>query len=224
MKYSSNTVVVIVVDVMMFIADCAPVDCMNDTSELHHTAPLCRSHPLSNLTGCSMAALDPQQTEAEYKQLYLKLQFTTGLICYPIMCFFGFTGNILSLIVLSHRKMRSSTNTYLQALAVSDTIKVTNDFFYFLTILFLNINPPFGNKMYGYLYPYAHYFFNMSVCCTAWITVSVAAERYILVCYATRAKSICNLDRARVISLIVFVTMSVITIPLGLRYRYSSCS
>ena len=75
--------------------------------------------------------------------------------------------------------------------------------------------------MYGYLYPYAHYFFNMSVCCTAWITVSVAAERYILVCYATRAKSICNLDRARVISLIVFVTMSVITIPLGLRYRYS---
>ena len=115
--------------------------------------------------------------------------------------------------------MRSSTNTYLQTLAVSDCIKLLNDLAYFFTILFLNIYPEIGNKMFGYLYPYAHYFFNMSVCITAWITVSVAAERYILVCHAASAKQICNIHRARVISVFVFVSMTILTLPLAFRYR-----
>ena len=115
--------------------------------------------------------------DARYQELLNRLQFITGLICYPIFCVLGLTGNMISLIVLSHRKMKSSTNTYLQALAISDSIKLLNDSFYFLTILFMHIDPPTGQQMYGYLYPYAHYFFNMSVCITAWLTVGVAAER-----------------------------------------------
>ncbi|ELU15323.1 hypothetical protein CAPTEDRAFT_36137, partial [Capitella teleta] len=141
------------------------------------------------------------------------------LICYPTVCFFGLTGNILSVLVLSQRKLRSSTNTFLVALAVSDAIKLINDCFYFLVILLLNVDPATGEKAYGYLYPYAHYFFNMSVCITAWLTVSVAAERYILVCHATRARQLCSIHRARMTSILVFVSMSLLTVPLGLRYK-----
>lgn len=55
------------------------------------------------------------------------------------------------------------------------------DSLYFLVILLLQVHPPWGEGAYAYLYPSAHYFFNMSVCVTAWLTVSVAVERYIMV-------------------------------------------
>ena len=155
----------------------------------------------------------------EYREFYLRAQFITGLFCYPTVCLFGLTGNVLSIVVLSQRKMKSSTNTFLVALAISDGIKLINDSSYFLVILLLNVDPATGEKAYGYLYPYAHYFFNMSVCITAWLTVSVAAERYILVCHATKARQLCSIHRARLTSILVFVSMSLLTVPLALRYR-----
>ena len=93
----------------------------------------------------------------------------------------GLVGNLISIIVLSQKEMRTSTNYYLIALAFADSIKLINDTFYFIVILSLNIDPPTGVALYGMIYPYAHYLFSMSVCVTAWLTVSVAAERYIMV-------------------------------------------
>ena len=156
---------------------------------------------------------------AEYQEFYLRARFITGLICYPIFCFIGLAGNILSIIVMSQRKMATSTNVYLTALAVSDSIKLINDSFYFLVILLLETDPPSGKKAYGYLYPYAHYLFNMSVCVTAWLTVSVAAERYVMVCHAARARDMCNMMRAKLTSIAVFLSMSILTIPFALRYQ-----
>ena len=50
-----------------------------------------------------------------YKEFYENAQFLTGIVFYPIFCFVGLIGNSLVLIVLSHKKMASSTNTYLRA-------------------------------------------------------------------------------------------------------------
>lgn len=154
-----------------------------------------------------------------YKEFYLKARFITGLICYPIFCFVGLAGNILSIIVMSQHKMATSTNVYLTALAVSDSIKLINDSFYFLVILLMETDPISGQMAYGYMYPYAHYLFNMSVCVTAWLTVSVAAERYIMVCHAARARDMCYMGRARLTSTGVFVAMCLLNIPFVLRYR-----
>ena len=154
-----------------------------------------------------------------YKQLYQRAQFATGLICIPILCVIGLTGNMLSIIVLGQKKMQTSTNTYLISMAFSDSIRLLNDVFYFVVILLLHVQPEVGNRAYAYLYPYAHYFFNMSVCITAWLTVVVAAERYLLVCHPTTSRGVCNVYRARIISCSVFVSMSLLTVPLGLRYR-----
>ena len=159
------------------------------------------------------------QQNDQYKGFYESAAFITGLICYPIICTIGLTGNFVSIIVLCNRKMTNSTYIYLTALAVSDSIKLLNDSFYFLTILLLHTDPVKGNKAMGYLYPYAHYFFNVSVCITAWITVALAAERYIMVCHATRARWLCNLTNARLISTFIFFTMTLLTVPLALRYR-----
>ena len=162
---------------------------------------------------------DPTASADVYQDFYDRAQFVTGLFCYPVVCLFGLTGNVLSIIVLKGQKMRTSTKTYLIAMAISDGIKLINDSFYFVVILMLNIHRRTGELWFGYMYPYAHYFFNMSVCTTAWLTVSVAAERYILVCYATKARDYCSTLRARVTTFTVFWTMSLLTVPLGVRYK-----
>ena len=130
-----------------------------------------------NLTHTHSEAVD----DVRHKDLYLWLQYITGLFCYPVVCCIGLAGNIISIIVFSQSKMRSSTNCYLIALAIGDLIKLLNDSFYFVVILLMNVDPPSGVASYGYLYPYAHYLFSMSVCVTAWLTISVATERYIMV-------------------------------------------
>ena len=200
---------------LMSHVKCAP------QSEMYHLttlAPLNTTWP-ANTTWCNLTRDGEIDDKAAYENFYLSAQFITGLICYPVVCLFGLTGNILSIIVLSQRKMRTSTNAYLVALAIADSIKLVNDFCYFLVIFLLNVDPPSGNKAYVYLYPYAHFIFNMAVCVTAWLTVSVTAERYIMVCHATRARGVCSILRARVLSAAVFGSMSLLAVPSALRYR-----
>ena len=127
------------------------------------------------------ALFDPcaaeNDTGKEYAEFYRRAQFATGLICYPIICLVGLIGNILTLIVLQHRKMLTSTNVLLSALAVADTIKILNDVLYFLVTVLLRTHPDAGKRMLGYMYPTSHYIFNEAVCVTAWLTVCVAIER-----------------------------------------------
>ncbi|KAL3836999.1 hypothetical protein ACJMK2_022392 [Sinanodonta woodiana] len=154
-----------------------------------------------------------------YNEFYLQARIITGLVFYPIVCVFGMIGNVLSIIVMTQKQMKSSTNVYLFALAISDSIKILCDFLYFLVILMLQIDPVIGNRAYGFLYPYAHYIFNSSLCTSAWLTVSVAFERYIYVCHPTRVRSYCTISRARTISSGVFIIMSIMTIPYAMRYK-----
>ena len=176
---------------------------------------------LSNISGLlenMTATLNDSEAEP-YKDFYDKAQFITGLICYPIICFYGLMGNIFIIIVFAQKSMFTSTNVYLMALAVSDMIKLINDSLYFLTVLLSHTHPPSGNKAFGYLYPYAHFIFNMSVCVSSWLTVSVAVERYILVCHPTRAKTLTTIPRAKVISVVCYIIMTSVAIPSALRYK-----
>ncbi len=163
--------------------------------------------------------LDQDTEDGPHKEFYEKARFVTGLICYPIMCIFGMTGNIFILIVLAQKSMRTSTNVFLSALAVSDFLKLVNDSLYFLTILLLETNEAAGNKCYGYLYPYAHFVFNISTCVSSWLTISVAIERYVLVCHPTLSKTWTSIPRSQWISTACFVVMTAVAIPSALRYR-----
>ena len=56
--------------------------------------------------------------------VYHVAQFVTGLILYPIFCFFGLTGNCLTLVILRSRKLGGVMSAFLAALAVSDIVKL----------------------------------------------------------------------------------------------------
>lgn len=160
-----------------------------------------------------------QNVSEQYEDFYLTAQYVTGLVVYPISCIVGITTNFLALAVFQHRDMRTSTNVYLLFLAVSDTIKLFNDLMYFIIVAVSLTNPTLSQMMMSTMYPIAHYIFNMSVCVTSWLTVSVAVERYISVCYASRARELCTIPRARCTCTFVFIFMSVLAVPSALRYE-----
>ncbi|XP_050404834.1 FMRFamide receptor-like [Patella vulgata] len=154
-----------------------------------------------------------------HEDFYRTAQYATGMVIYPILCIIGLTGNVLALMVLSHRNMATSTNVYLSGLAVSDTIKLLNDLLYFIMLVISIDNEKAGTKMLVSVYPFAHFIFNMSVCVTAWLTVSVAVERYISVCYPTQAKQLCTIQRARIVCVFVFIFMNILTLPSAFTYK-----
>ncbi|XP_050404494.1 nociceptin receptor [Patella vulgata] len=174
-----------------------------------------------NFTLCMSEDEEPHH-EA-HQEFYEVSRMITGLILYPCICFPGLLGNILTIIVLSQTNMRTSTNAFLSALAVADGIKLINDILYFLVIVFYKTDTTIGNRAYGYLYPYAHFIFNMSVCVSSWLTVSVAVERYILVCHPTRARNVCSRKRAVYTCIAVYVVMTALALPSALRYRTIWC-
>ena len=155
--------------------------------------------------------------ETKFKDFFVTSQFLTGLVLYPIICILGIIGNILSIIVFTHRKI-TSTSVFLIALALADLLKIINDVLYIIVSVLFRRAPLVANRMLGTMYPFAHYVFNQSVCVCSWITVCIGVERYFLVCHIALAKQICTPTRARNISLAVFLVMSLISLPTAFRY------
>lgn len=179
------------------------LNCVNTGSDVNTTDMMTSQEPVK----------DP------YEGFFEEAQLVTGLVLYPIICFFGIIANALTVIVMTHSKLRTSTNIYLTALALADLVKLFNDALYVLVSILFRVNPALGQKAFGYLYPTAHYVFSMSVCNTAWLTVSVTIERFIFVCFPAKAKEWCTITRAKRTSVAVFISMAVLAIPNALRYR-----
>ena len=166
-------------------------------------------------SGCA----PPPERVDEYKEFYAISQFVTGVILYPTICIPGLIGNILTLIVLFQPNMRNSTNAFLSALAVADSIKLLNDILYFSVLLLFRTNKSAASVAYGYIYPYAHFVFNMSACVSSWMTVSVAVERYMMVCHPQRARTFCTRRRAIITSVVIYVIMTLVAMPSAFRYK-----
>ncbi|XP_005102840.1 uncharacterized protein LOC101854961 [Aplysia californica] len=164
-----------------------------------------------------------EEGDKSHKHFYEMAQIVTGLFIYPTVCFPGVLGNALTIFVLSRRNMHTSTNAFLSALAVADSIKLLNDILYFFVIVFMRTSPTLGNLSYGYLYPYAHFVFNLSACVSSWLTVSVAVERYILVCHPTRARELWSRKCAVLLCTCIYVIMTLLALPSALRYRTIRC-
>ena len=61
-----------------------------------------------------------------------------------------------------------------------------------------------------------------TACVSAWLTVSVAVERYICVCHATRVRTLCTVLRSVLVTSLVYVSMSLVALPSAFRYRANS--
>ena len=136
--------------------------------------------------------------ETQSAHLPIFIYVTDGLLT-NILVVAGLIANALTLAVLSRPSMHSSTNSYLSALAVCDSVVLTcSALLIGLPALPLHLisyyvhGGPFAYIL-AYVYPLAL----VAQTATVWLTVSFSVERYIGVQYPLRAASICTVERAR---------------------------
>lgn len=108
----------------------------------------------------------------------------------------GLIGNILTILVLFQRSMKSSTNYFLFALAFWDSIVLIMST---LLMSVQHIIPIYKTEIYPFVFSYAYPIAVISQTATIYLTVSFTVERYIAVCHPLRAASMCTTTRAKLI-------------------------
>ncbi|XP_069671369.1 probable G-protein coupled receptor 139 isoform X2 [Periplaneta americana] len=154
------------------------------------------------------------ESSAQFRDLS---RFWIQRIFVPIVVGVGLLGNIVTIVVLTRRRMRSSTNVYLTALAVSDLLYLV--FVFSLSFQhYPHIHNP-GYLWYWQYYGFGTWFTDATSYTSIWLTVSFTVERYIAVCHPMRGRLICTESRARKVILLVYIFCFLTTVTTPLEYK-----
>lgn len=155
---------------------------------------------------------------AEQSAQLADLQFWLNAVLTNITVCLGLVGNMLTVIILSKRAMRSSTNIYLCALALWDCVVLVST----LLLIGLPSIPQFLIYLH-YVLPYViSYFYPLALIAqtaTIWLTVSFTVERYIAVCHPLKAARMCTIYRAKMVIISVSCGSALYNIPRWFEYR-----
>lgn len=137
-----------------------------------------------------------------------------------IVVLLGLIGNLLTIIILSQRVMRSSTNIYLSALAVWDSIVLI------CTALLIGlpgipVSGPYMAHVHAFIVSYIYPLALIAQTATIWLTVSFTVERYIAVCHPLKAATMCTISRAKIVIFGVSLGSTMYNIPRWYEYRPS---
>ncbi|XP_041369740.1 FMRFamide receptor-like isoform X1 [Gigantopelta aegis] len=159
----------------------------------------------------NMCGFKPPQEEWEKMvSFYLSGVITTIIIC----C--GLVGNLLTVIVLTRRTMHTSTNCFLTALAIWDSMVLTVTLF---LICLYEFSDGFTRTVWPYVVTFVYPFGLVAQTSTIWLTVSFTVERYIAVCHPLKAAVMCTIPRARIVIVSVTVVSFIYNIPRWFEYR-----
>ncbi|XP_071144483.1 FMRFamide receptor-like [Mytilus edulis] len=138
-------------------------------------------------------------------------RFVADRILIPVIVILGIAGNSCNIAVLSRPKMRTSTNVYLTNLAVFDML-------YLVFMLTLSMIHCRDKGMYAssyYYIPYGRALSDLFGNCSVWVTVCFTLERYIGVCHPMKGKAWCTVQKAKFITLVVFLVCLCNTLPVA---------
>ncbi|XP_046584922.1 FMRFamide receptor-like [Haliotis rubra] len=163
----------------------------------------------------------PNFTEDDSFSRKLLTYYLMGVGGMTISCL-GIIGNILSIVVLTTKSMRSSTYMYLAALAACDTLVLI------VTMLMLikDTKPPqkfsvdlFEEPYYAFIFPYVHPIAVTFQVTSIWLTLAFTVDRYIMICHPFRAETMCSRGRARKVIVSLFVSGIVFNLPRFFEYN-----
>src|SRR6218665_388643 len=138
-------------------------------------------------------------------------RFWVQRVLVPTITVIGVVGNTITIVIMTRRRMRSSTNWYLAALAITDMI-----YLIFTFILSLKHYPNARHTdyyFYWHCFPFLLMITDAASNSSAWLTVTFTIERYIAVCHPIRGKVICTESRAKKVIFCVFLICVSVTLP-----------
>jgi hypothetical protein len=142
--------------------------------------------------------------------LLTRVRLIVKFYIWPLLAIFGLTGNCLSILVLTRRRLiRTSTNNYLTILAVFDSC-----YLIFTLILNFGSHPTFSQSSFTqtllfFLRPLADFSSNTAT----WLIVCFTLERTLAVTRPIYAKRTCSVRRSRHLICILLVVCFLITLP-----------
>lgn len=142
--------------------------------------------------------------------LLTRVRLIVKFYIWPLLVLFGLTGNCLSILVLTRRRLiRTSTNNYLTILAVFDSC-------YLIFTLILNFGShsrfsqsSFTETLLFFLRPLADFCSNTAT----WLIVCFTLERTLAVTRPIYAKRTCSVRRSRHLICILLVICFLISLP-----------
>lgn len=188
---------------------------MHDSSGLHIAFGILSADDA--LCGVTSNKSDSHLISSETLDIVWRI-FVFGLI--PLFSVFGIIGNIFSLAVLYHHRMRNPTNLCLSALALSDIGFLVQSLLFVGTNIQSEFDSVLGEQRSQMLYPwFGAYASLVAAKLSSCLILLLTIERYIAVCFPIRAKLICN-KRCTLICLVaICVTTIVVFLPYAFKYE-----
>jgi hypothetical protein len=150
--------------------------------------------------------------------LLSRVRLVVKFYIWPLLVLFGLTGNCLSILVLTRRRLiRTSTNNYLTILAAFDSC-------YLIFTLILNFgshstfsHSSFTQTLLFFLRPLADFSSNAAT----WLIVCFTLERTLAVARPIYAKRTCSVRRSRRLIGTLLIICFLITLPTYFEKRFN---
>ena len=120
-----------------------------------------------------------------------------GLLILGIIAVFGLIGNSLTFVVFWKGNFKSSTSFLFLSLAIIDSAVLLTAFT-FHTASFDYLTASLPSDLSVYLAVSTYPLHSTAITATAWMTVLVAVNRYIIVCIPLRASKWCTLSKVKI--------------------------
>ena len=153
-----------------------------------------------------MANIDTNQT-GENLTDYLQYKIADYIWIYvsPVLLLVGTFGNILSILVLLRKSMRSSTTMfYLTALSFGDLFTLYTGLLRYWIAAFKDVDVRNESDAGCKIHTFLVYF---SLDFTVWILVAVTLDRCLCVSLPFKARRICSLKRSRMVVIIIICAL-----------------
>ena len=140
---------------------------------------------------------------------------------FGLITLIGTIGNCLVIyVIVSRKRMRTTTNILLLNLAMADLnfvlICIPFSAYVFATQAITNIEPwPFGDLMCRLM----HYLTNVTAYITVYILVLISVIRYMTIIYNTQTTRLRTKQNVVIMSVAVWITMLLVNVPITLSYQ-----
>ncbi|KFM65157.1 FMRFamide receptor, partial [Stegodyphus mimosarum] len=165
-------------------------------------------------SNCSSEEVDD---ELYHRNFLIYSRFWVQRILVPSIMTIGIIGNVITIVIMTRRRMRSSTNNYLAALAIFDMMYLI--FTFVLSLSHYPRIPDSDHYIYWRLRPFILMITDTCSNTSVWLTVTFTVERYIAVCHPMKGKVFCTESRAKKAIVAVFLFCFAFTIPTPFEWK-----
>ena len=163
----------------------------------------------------------PSSVNEEYisKETSQLIQGLITMVLIPILGFFGSFGNLLSLIVLFHQRMRNQTNYILAALCISDTLLLIHSLVFSGIAIQVKMDPVKGLYNRAHVFPIVGAYTSIATArITSGLTTLLCVERFIAVYYPMQAHMTCTKRNTIIAIFLIFVSTFLVFLPFAFKW------